>query len=186
MMDLKNYCERAYQVATYNGFYREYKSPQHYICLIISELMEAVQAHRHNKFINIGPNDVVDYLEKVKDDDDFYRLYDYLIHNTYEDELADVCIRIFSFARYMGFTLQTVGDEVLVTLGIFNRENPEFTELILQIVDILRNYPPAASLDYALSATVLLPIRYETRLDRIIPLKLRYNKLRGYLHGAVY
>lgn len=50
MIDFNELRDRAYKNAVAHGWHEEELSDEHYLCLIISELMEAVQANR--KFLH--------------------------------------------------------------------------------------------------------------------------------------
>jgi hypothetical protein len=48
-IDLNRLRDEAYQNAVEHGWHDEYLSTDHFLCLVISELMEAVQAERKGK-----------------------------------------------------------------------------------------------------------------------------------------
>ena len=49
-MNLNELRDRAYKTACNHGFHDEELSNEHCLCLVISELMEAVEADRNNKY----------------------------------------------------------------------------------------------------------------------------------------
>ena len=49
-MNLNELRDRAYKTACEHGFHDEELSNEHCLCLVISELMEAVEADRNNKY----------------------------------------------------------------------------------------------------------------------------------------
>lgn len=61
------------------------------LLLIISEIGEALEALRNNKLTE-NINNFYDFESEIKD--------------TFEDELADVCIRIFDICGFFGIDLQ--------------------------------------------------------------------------------
>lgn len=97
---LQEYIMRAHKIATEHGFHKEKKSDAHWLCLIISEVMEAVEADRKGKYANIPHN-----KENTIFDDkcfhnknvNFVQHFKDYVKDTRADELADTAIRIFDF-----------------------------------------------------------------------------------------
>ena len=87
-MDLNKLRDQAYKSACEHGFHDETYSISHYLCLIISELMEAVEADRKRDHADM------DAYEKSEGRITFEENFVRHIKNTVEDELADACIRI--------------------------------------------------------------------------------------------
>lgn len=52
-IDLNSYRDRVYQNAVNHGWHEEDKSDDHWLCLVISELMEAVEADRVGNYADI-------------------------------------------------------------------------------------------------------------------------------------
>lgn len=79
----------SYRVARQHGFHDDYHSPAHYMMLVLSEIGEMVEADRKNrrfdieKYRNAFDSDIVMFEKYVKD--------------TFEDEMADVVIRLCDF-----------------------------------------------------------------------------------------
>ena len=79
----------SYRVARQHGFHDDYHSPAHYMMLVLSEIGEMVEADRKNrrfdmeKYRNAFDSDIVMFEKYVKD--------------TFEDEMADVFIRLCDF-----------------------------------------------------------------------------------------
>lgn len=48
--------DKAHSNAVKHGFWEGRPSDKHFLCLVISELMEAVNAHRRNKFARVPAN----------------------------------------------------------------------------------------------------------------------------------
>ena len=93
-----NYYELAKEVhanAVAKGFWDELHSPSHYFMLVITELSEAVEAHRKVR-IAYAP----DGIEKLHDKD-FIHDFERYIKDTLEDELADTQIRLLDIYGYI-------------------------------------------------------------------------------------
>lgn len=73
------------------------------LMLIVSEVSEAMEADRVNKFLPYYVK-----MEAVNgwiDDSDFVKSFKDNVKGTFEDELADVAIRVFDLAFQMGIDL---------------------------------------------------------------------------------
>lgn len=62
--------------------------------LIVSEISEAMEAHRKNKFAMSK----IDFVNDWTNDKDFILHFELSVKDTFEDELADAVIRIFDLA----------------------------------------------------------------------------------------
>ena len=90
----------SYRVASNHGFHDDYHSPSHYMMLVLSEIGEMVEADRKNRHSDVG---MFKELEKVRiGSDEEYASYVnkcFVEHvkDTFEDEMADVVIRLCDF-----------------------------------------------------------------------------------------
>lgn len=177
--------DECHKIACDNGFEDEQLSERHSLCLVISELMEAVEADRRDK-----PRAKVDYLElqmeNAIDDDDFTHNFECFIKDTVEDELADAAIRILSLC---GMTDYDIGIGVTdiakkgdnsVELAYF--KSARFTECIFTIVEDLMT----VGCDLALYDLFVLADALDFDLMEHIKLKMEYNRTRERLHGKRY
>ena len=88
--------DQCYQIACEHGFHEVRYSPQHFLCLVISELMEAVEADRKGRHTD---------FEKYKQLNEvftFVGAFEHGIKDTVEDELADAAIRILDLEGVLG------------------------------------------------------------------------------------
>lgn len=96
-IDLNFYRDRVYQNAVNHGWHEEEKSIEHWLCMVMSELMEAVEADRLGKYAD--RNQFENYMNLVeRSNDEFVYAFKYGIKDSVEDELADACIRLFDMA----------------------------------------------------------------------------------------
>ena len=58
MKDLNELRDKAYKCAVTHGWHEENLSDEHFLCLVISDLMEAVEADRSEKHTN---RDIFEY-----------------------------------------------------------------------------------------------------------------------------
>ena len=102
----KEYIRRAYGTACRNGFHDEEKSLNHFLMLAITEVAEMVEADRKGNHAIV----MAFKIEISKPQEEEYRqihwraLFDTYIKDSYEDEMADVCIRLFDLAGLMDWT----------------------------------------------------------------------------------
>ena len=94
--DLK---DKAHENAVKHGFWDNKPSDEHFLCLVISELMEAVEADRKGKRAyskEVYNRHIQENHEKYGDDCAGNDLctFEALIKDTVEDELADAAIRL--------------------------------------------------------------------------------------------
>ena len=112
---LNELCEEIHKVQVDKGFYEEKREMGTLLMLIVSELSEALEADRKNRYakdkighINISDaNFVSEFEENIKD--------------TFEDEIADAVIRIFDLCGYLNIDLDR---HVLMKLK-YNESRPK-------------------------------------------------------------
>ena len=94
---LKNYVVGSYSTACANGFHDVELSIPHYLMLVVSELGEAIEADRCGRRA-----DMIAFEERIHvypDEVERFRAY---VKDSVEDELADVCIRLFDLCGTLG------------------------------------------------------------------------------------
>ena len=102
---LNNWVVRAYDIACSHGFHDVKRSDAHYMMLVLSEVGEMVEADRKNRHAFVG--DKLDISST-----DFAEWFEKNIKDTLEDELADVCIRLFDFAGVKHWTFDGFPDDM--------------------------------------------------------------------------
>ncbi len=165
MKDLNNYT-----IAKEHGLHDEEYSAEHYKCLIISELMDAVKADRQNRRANL-----VWFFDMIERYNDFDRAFEICIKDTIEDELADACVRSINSAGEYGLPLPSFNDQFVLYEGF------TFTEAIYAIISEVQQSAKAglfAIMHYAQTLNI--------DIYRHIGIKMEYNKHREYRHGKCY
>ena len=176
-MNLNELRDKAYRNAVAHGWHEENLSDEHFLCLVISELMEAVEADRKGRHAD---RNRFDYYMNMKErsDDEFSYAFRYDIKDSVEDELADACIRLLDFAGLRGYDLEIFDYEGSDTEDY---SDMGFTEAMFRIY-VTDNF-------YRDEPFILLNEIFAFCKDRNIDIfwyieqKMKYNELRPYKHG---
>lgn len=97
--------KQIHQNAVDKGFFEKERNIGEMLCLIHSEVSEALEAERTGSYADIG------YYENkcAEFPDNELRnktLFETQIKNTFEDELADIMIRVMDLAAFKGIDLE--------------------------------------------------------------------------------
>lgn len=193
-MNLNELRDKAYQCAVKHGWHEENLSNEHFLCLVISELMEAVEADRKGiKSQAVRFNKDMDYLIHElklygeKYDKAYIEIFNRYIKDSVEDELADACIRLLDLAGLRSVDLGEVDfDELKCSEGFFDWS---FTEAIFSLVcnitdlDYIETHSFDSFLRMALVEILVFCIQKDIDIFWFIEQKMKYNELRPYKHG---
>lgn len=187
-MNLNKLRDKAYQCAVAHGWHEENLSDEHFLCLVISELMEAVEADRKGKYAN---REQFDYYMKLKErsSDEFVYAFKHGIKDTVEDELADACIRILDLAGLRNINLSSISFPIENSkVHIENRSKLTFTEWCYDVTRVIArynkdNYPIGYLFIGILQELCCIAKIKNFDLLWHINQKMKYNELRPYKHG---
>lgn len=190
-MNLNELRDRAYKNAVAHGWHEEDKSDQHWLCLVISEIMEATEADRKGKHAD------VDTFKYVIEDDlrkrhlagkeyeaSFIDNFREFIKDSVEDELADACIRLLDLAGLRGIEFDILNQ----IMYDFNEKQTDstFTEHMYycSLLMTRENYDIEMKVNTALAYIILL-CKNVLNIDIYchIEQKMKYNETRPYKHG---
>lgn len=177
-MNLNKLRDKAYQCAVAHGWHEEEKSHMHWLCLVISELMEAVEADRKGRHANVNMYHEIcrSYIPSIPKKNGFIFAYEETIKGTVEEELADACIRLFDYA---GVTEYDLDDFDYNESDTDDYSEMTFTESMYNITNYIMEW----------DITVVLDEIFAFCRDRNIDIfwhiehKMKYNELRTYKHG---
>lgn len=183
--------DKAHANAVRHGFWDNTPSDQHFLCLVISELMEAVEADRKSRRADtnafLGKMEARKTLEYPADTDIYRsyqpkRIFEDYIKDTVEDELADAAIRLLDLAGAHNMNLNGLCLLNVVTL------HKTFTENIFAIVKDLVDYRYSLEeqVNYALCQILALSGIMRFNLEWHIEQKMLYNESREVKHGKKY
>lgn len=190
MKNLDELRDKAYQCAVTHGWHKEDMSDEHYLCLVISELMEAVEAERKERYADIDKFTKYQHslIYETTKERAFINAYEEYIKGSVDEELADACIRLFDLAGLRNIRLYNI-DERQVRLPI---SCPEwfFTESIYWIVckitnvDDIDGFTLNENLRYLIELIIGLAKNRGIDIFWHIEQKMRYNELRPYKHDG--
>lgn len=192
----KEFIDRAYKIACEHGFHDEERSNAHWMMLVVSEIGEMVEADRNNSH---AIYDAIEYCDKHVDEVDVSsrnRYFERDVKNTLEDELADVCIRLYDFCGAFGvepedFSRYLNGDFVYTWTEEFGGMSvcEQCYELVRCVCEISGD-SSADEISETVSAALLYCFCFAQHhgidLERHIELKMRYNESREVRHGKQY
>lgn len=194
-MDLNELRDKAYKTACEHGFHDEELSNEHCLCLVISELMEAVEADRKEKRANVElfklwQNNPLSISEETRIKM-FKQDLEEFIKDSVEDELADAAIRLLDLAGYRGIAIDKFTEEMIYE-STESCNNESFTESIYAIatIPVRFKYEYDYSFDKQLNSMLLgiIGLSNYMGIDLLwhVEQKMRYNELRENKHGKKY
>lgn len=156
-----------------------------HLMLIISEISEALEALRTNHFANVD-----DFNNSLKQDD-FVLSFEKYIKNSFQDEIADVCIRIFDFIG--GFDIkidivQSFYEKEVETLAGTKVSSVPVLLLAMSglIIDVKRNVWKAQYLGEVIGSCEHLMNHFNSDLITFIEMKMKYNATRPKKHNKSF
>ena len=167
--------DECFNIACDHGFHDEVHSERHFLCLVITELCEAVEADRKDRHA-----DLKSFNQSVETDYvPIATAFEGYIKDSVEDELADAAIRILDLAGMNGDDLD-LDHSRAGTVYYFTDHT--FAESIYEIIEwtIIGGY------EYGFSCLFMLADALGFDLMEHIRLKMQYNRTRERLHGKKY
>ncbi len=159
------------------------KNVEEMLMMIIGELGEALEAHRNKRFSMKGE------IEYVCSNIDFKSSlcvgYETNVKDTFEDEIADVFLRIFSLCGY----LNMIPSPAIPDTFKYNTEN--IGEILLQISQEILNIKNYGYVESNFSRAIYFlwcaaVNNWNIPIEKHIMAKMAYNKTREHKHGKEY
>lgn len=194
-INLNELRDRAYKTACEHGFHDKELSNEHCLCLVISELMEAVEADRKGKLgkkcksrFEMKYNR---YSALVGEEKRFKCSFEKHIKDSLPDELSDAVIRLLDIAGLRGISLEPASEDIdseyMDDIACMYSKL-SFTEAIYAIFTkpiVDYNYFSTV-VNYMIFSIFALAKHLDIDLLWHIEQKMRYNELRPMLNGKRY
>lgn len=175
----------AHEHAKAGGWWDTERNTGELLMLIVSECGEALEAHRKGRFADLDsflkercPQGAVngEMGIPIPGDPAYFKWH---IKDTFEDELADIVIRI---ADYMGGTDRMFfGTDPSLEATASGNVGEELLKVVKDILD-----GSSLCVTNATYQTFAIANAHNIDLWKHIELKMAYNKTRGYKHGKAY
>jgi NTP pyrophosphatase (non-canonical NTP hydrolase) len=182
----------AYKTACEHGFHDKELSDEHFLCLIVGELMEAVEADRKGKRADRESFKSSYENEEPHDDVIFKYCFEKYIKDTISDELSDAVIRLLDLAGLRGISLELANgdiDDCIEDLAEAYKDET-FTESIYSISTLPVRYDGIFDFSITVNDMILSIFGLAKHLDIDllwhIEQKQKYNELRPMLNGKRY
>lgn len=198
-INLNELRNRAYKTACDHGFHDEDWSNGHFLCLVISELMEAVEADRQGQD---GRAKMVGFETCIKNayqgivrDDWFLKAYRANIKGSVEEVLSDVTIRLLDLAGLRKIDLSELQGPLFDKFNIipefiswkYQIKEMSFTERMFFLCSLLTS---GESIEDVVRSSIVVTFLNANILgvDLLwhIKEKMKYNELRPVMHGKKY
>lgn len=192
MKNLNDLRDKAYQCAVVHGWHEDNLSDEHFLCLVISELMEAVEADRKGKRAQVGmfkewQGNSIPLTEETRQRR-FKEDFEAYIKGSVEEELADTCIRLLDLAGLRNVDLGEVTlDELKSSEGFFDwtfTESMFFLVCNLTNTDFIESHSFNSYLRVALIEIMVFCVKKDIDIFWFIKQKMKYNELRPFMHGG--
>jgi NTP pyrophosphatase (non-canonical NTP hydrolase) len=164
-----------------NGTGKAKKDIEELLMLIISECGEALEADRKNYHSNNG---YLEVIESIKTDI-FNQEFEKYIKDTFEDELADICIRLFDMCGYLNIEPEDWIDPGKTT---YSKISLFLYDMCDYMTDIKRcnKHKINQLMGIILSEMFDFCKDFKIDIEKHIELKMKYNETRPYKHGKEY
>ena len=191
MQNLNELAQQIHENAKAKGFWDEPRNTGEIFMLIVSELAEALEADREGKRADMKKF-AVGHDGSITDEQWLPLAFQASIKDTFEDEIADVVIRILDWCAYDKIDIE----ERLLKISVVDfpkniykniGESLMSTTTLLSSAYIAEDDDEATAL-IASSVKSCFRISEENGFDlmRHIELKMKYNATRDILHGKKY
>lgn len=167
--------------AVKHGWHNEPKPKEHWAMMVITEISELVEADRKCRHTDeIG----IDLISLADNDEDFKHYFELWAKDRVEDEMADICIRIFDMAAELGYDLDIEGYDYDIPASITDGPMTVFAYGLCQELIVNEDFLAEDGIPSALGDLFAYARAKNIDLDWHIKQKMKYNELRPYHHGG--
>lgn len=184
-MTIEELIKTAHDNAKASGWWDEKRNTDELLMLIVSECGEALEAHRNGKRANLALYERLVARKNEINDASFFRDH---IKDTFEDELADIVIRIADLAGGLGFASLPTRNVIAESNGNVGAQLFEVVVAISQSKQghIVETEVSPHAIGDVWSLTWGIANAHGIDLWRHIELKMKYNLTRPRKHGKAY
>lgn len=199
MIDTKQLIKEAHKNAVERGFYDKCDCNEGYgyncslcnnetgviqnknigelLMLCVSELGEALEAHRCKRFVMYDCiiNGLFMHDEYTRE---MSLIFENSIKDTFEDEIADVFIRLFDLCAYFNIEIKPIKFPNAVNDGWSDNVGSNLFVIVGQLWN--RDY------SFVYSLLISLCEKYNIPIEKHIKAKMAYNRTRPHKHGKEY
>lgn len=194
-INLNELRDRAYKTACEHGFHDKELSDEHFLCLIISRLMKAVEAERKGRLGKKCKSrfemDYNRYPALVEEEKRFKCSFEKHVKDTLPDKLSNAVICLLDLAGLRGISLESASNDI----------NSEYMDDIaymysqLSFTEAIYSIFIKPIVDYKYLSTIIndmifsiFALAKHLDIDLLwhIEQKMRYNELRPKLNGKKY
>lgn len=176
--------DKAYECAKAHGWHDAEYTKSHWLCLVISELMEAVEADRNNRYALITKfNNEVKKNNYVVGSILWVNKFNQYIKDTVQDEMADACIRLMDLAGLYKVDLDKYDYEKGDTHFYYSLT---MTESMFLVAESITNCFMIIEIPKILNEIFAFCISRDFDIIQFIELKMAYNETRPYKHNKQY
>ncbi len=183
---VNSWIDQAVTTAKEKGWHDTYHSDEHFLALIVSELCEAMQADRNNRYALPFAGTFV--KQNIEFQSNFVKAFELTIKDTFEDELSDTIIRCCDFLglkrdSYKGDTNYEQNNFKLIYLRPSFTEFPEFAYACIRFLTD-ESHPAVFRVACMISIIIDYCNENSIDIDKYIELKMSFNPTRPYRHGG--
>ena len=188
------FIKRAHEMACNHGFHDKELSVEHCLMLVITEVSEMVEADRKGKRAQVAAYNRESATFKTEEFKDAYKKYCFekFIKDSFDDEMADACIRLYDTAGTFGVTFNKddfdidMHEEYEKSLSSSSLTEKAFV-LCGVLLKALGNEESIKDI-IGSSLYLIELIAEEMHIDLFwfIERKMEYNETRNRLHGKKY
>jgi NTP pyrophosphatase (non-canonical NTP hydrolase) len=102
-MNINETARNIHSMNVEKGFWENPRNKGELLMLVVSELAEALEADRKNRYSLNNPKD----LAALANEEDFNDAFSKHVKDTFEDEIADAVIRLFDMSAGLGIDLES-------------------------------------------------------------------------------
>lgn len=186
---LNKYIQRAYETAVRHGFHDKSLPMQHWLMLVITEVAEMVEADRKGKHaqVEMFKRESITPQPKENREKHWCFCFETFIKDSFEDEMADICIRLFDLAGLMGWKIEPLDMTLFMNRYQELYNGMTITEKAYRLCQLF-TYLHQDETVVQLAIPFLECMAKESSIDLEwhIAQKMEYNAQRGRLHGKKY